>query len=68
MPYDSLAQERWAHTPAAKAAHFPTGEFDAASKGVKLPEHAMHAERIRRIIRSAIIGMRQYSFRGKTHF
>lgn len=37
MPYKSLAQERWAHTPSAKKAGFPTAEFDSASKGMKLP-------------------------------
>jgi hypothetical protein len=40
MPYASKAQERWAHTPSAKKAGFPTAEFDAASKGKKLPAKA----------------------------
>jgi hypothetical protein len=42
VPYKSAKQERWAHTPSAKKAGFPTAEFDAASKGMKLPEHAKH--------------------------
>lgn len=42
MPYKSKAQERWAHTPAGKAALGAKGvkEFDQASKGKKLPERA----------------------------
>lgn len=63
MPYTSLKQERWAHTPAAKAKGFPTAEFDAASKGLKLPMHAMRAERIKRVIHAAISGIRQFEFR-----
>lgn len=39
MPYVSDAQRRWAHTENAKKAGFPTAEFDAASKGMKLPAH-----------------------------
>lgn len=42
MPYASKKQERWAHTASAKKAGFPTAEFDAASKGKKLPEHVHH--------------------------
>lgn len=38
MPYKSDAQRRWAHTESAKKSGFPTGEFDEASKGKKLPE------------------------------
>ena len=38
MPYESLKQERWAHTENAKKAGFPTKEFDKASKGMKLPK------------------------------
>lgn len=38
MPYKSLAQERWAHTPEGrKALGAKLAEFDAASKGMKLP-------------------------------
>ena len=44
MPYKSAKQERWAHTEAAKKAGFPTAEFDAASKGKKLPESAHHVK------------------------
>jgi hypothetical protein len=38
MPYVSDAQRRWAHTPTAKAAGFPTKEWDDKSRGLKLPE------------------------------
>lgn len=41
MPYVSSAQRKFAHTSTARAAGFPTAEFDAASKGMRgLPEHA----------------------------
>ena len=42
MPYKSKAQQRWAHTPAGKRALGPKGvaEYDAASKGKKLPAKA----------------------------
>ena len=40
MPYRSMKQERFAHTPTAKKAGFPTKEFDKASKGMKLPKVA----------------------------
>lgn len=42
MPYKSLKQERWAHSPAGmkKLGAAKVAEFDAASKGMKLPEHA----------------------------
>jgi hypothetical protein len=55
MPYVSRAQQGFAHTPAAKAAGFPTAEFDAASKGMhNLPAHvrngkAAKSEAIRRM-------------------
>ena len=39
MPYVSKAQDRWAHTPEGrKALGSKLAEFDAASKGLKLPE------------------------------
>jgi hypothetical protein len=41
MPYKSMAQERWAHTPAGtKALGGAAGvaEWDSASKGMKLPD------------------------------
>ena len=41
MPYKSLAQERWAHTPeGSKALGGPSAvaEWDAATKGKKLPK------------------------------
>ena len=39
MPYVSDAQRRWAHTPAAREAGFPTEEWDRESKGQRhLPE------------------------------
>jgi hypothetical protein len=41
MPYSSLAQERWAHTPAGTKAlggKDKVAEWDAASKGKKLPK------------------------------
>lgn len=39
MPYKSLQQEKWAHTPSGLKAlgKDKVAEFDAASKGVKLP-------------------------------
>lgn len=43
MPYKSLAQERWAHTAAGTKALGGSGavsEWDAASKGKKLPKKA----------------------------
>lgn len=42
MPYKSDAQRRWAHTKAGKKALGEQGvkEFDAASKGKKLPKFA----------------------------
>lgn len=41
MPYKSDAQRRWAHTPKGKKAlggDEKVAEWDAASKGKKLPE------------------------------
>jgi hypothetical protein len=41
MPYKSAAQRRWAHTKAGTKAlggKSKVGEWDAASKGKKLPE------------------------------
>lgn len=40
MPYKSQRQERWAHTQAGIKAlgKAKVAEFDAASKGMKLPE------------------------------
>jgi hypothetical protein len=41
MPYESLAQERWAHTSAGTKAlggKQKVAEWDAATKGKKLPE------------------------------
>jgi hypothetical protein len=43
MPYKSLAQEGWAHTPAGQKAlggAAKVAEWDAATKGKKLPKHA----------------------------
>ncbi len=43
MPYKSTAQERWAHTPEgikALGGKKKVAEWDAASKGMKLPKHA----------------------------
>ncbi|HWQ96270.1 MAG TPA: hypothetical protein VN368_02745 [Candidatus Methylomirabilis sp.] len=40
MPYKSKAQEKWAHTPEGiKKLGGKVKEWDAASKGLKLPEH-----------------------------
>jgi hypothetical protein len=42
MPYKSDAQRKWAHTPAgvkALGGKEKVSEWDAASKGKKLPEH-----------------------------
>jgi hypothetical protein len=43
MPYESKAQERWAHTPSGEKALGKSGveEWDAASKGKQLPERKM---------------------------
>ena len=49
MPYKSAKQERWAHTASAKKAGFPTAEFDAASKGKKLPESVHHKDQTKQI-------------------
>lgn len=41
MPYESLAQERWAHTPAGTKAlggKDKVAEWDSATKGKKLPQ------------------------------
>jgi hypothetical protein len=39
MPFKSMAQERWAHTPEGeKALGSKLAEFDSASKGLTLPE------------------------------
>lgn len=41
MPYKSLAQERWAHTPAGEEAlggKAAVHEWDEATKGKKLPK------------------------------
>lgn len=41
MPYESLAQEHWAHTPQGMKALGGAGavsEWDAATKGKKLPK------------------------------
>jgi hypothetical protein len=40
MPYKSLAQERWAHSPSGIKALGKKGvkEWDAATKGKRLPE------------------------------
>ena len=43
MPYKSLQQEKWAHTPAGeKALGGPAkvAEWDAATKGKRLPKRA----------------------------
>lgn len=40
-PYRSLAQEKWAHTPAGKkklGGAAKVAEWDNASKGMKLPQ------------------------------
>jgi hypothetical protein len=42
MPYKSLAQEHWAHTPAGTRAlggKAKVAEWDHATKGKKLPKH-----------------------------
>lgn len=45
-PYQSLAQERWAHSPSGKEALGEKGvkEWDAATRGKKLPEKVGKAE------------------------
>lgn len=44
MPYESLAQERFFHTPTARKKGITpamTKEWDQASKGMKLPKKAV---------------------------
>ena len=44
MPYESIAQEHWAHTPAGTKAlggAASVHEWDEATKGKHLPEHKM---------------------------
>lgn len=51
MPYKSDAQRRWAHTPAGmKALGGPekVAEWDAASKGKKLPERVKQSGKKKR--------------------
>lgn len=45
MPYKSLKQERWAHSPAGVKAlgKGKVAEFDQASKGLPLPKMAKKA-------------------------
>ena len=57
MPYESIAQERWAHTPEGeKALGGPAkvAEWDSASKGMKLPRKvktpAAHAVRLAAVL------------------
>jgi hypothetical protein len=40
MPYKSIKQEKWAHSPSGQKALGASGvkEWDQASKGLKLPE------------------------------
>jgi hypothetical protein len=41
MPYESLAQERWAHSPSglkALGGKAKVAEWDASTRGKKLPE------------------------------
>jgi hypothetical protein len=56
VPYKSAAQRRWAHTPAGtKALGGPekVAEWDAATKGKKLPERKKSArEAIARAIQT----------------
>jgi hypothetical protein len=58
MPYKSIAQERWAHTPnGEKALGGPSkvAEWDSASKGMKLPRKVKaptpHAVRLASVLR-----------------
>lgn len=47
MPYKSDAQRRWAHTPSGEQAlggPAKVAEWDAASKGMKLPERKAPAK------------------------
>ena len=49
MPFKSLKQERWAHMAEGRAAlGNKLAEFDAASKGLKLPMYANKAPRVRK--------------------
>ncbi len=45
MPFVSKAQERWAHTPSGRQAlGSKLAEFDAASKGLSLPNRVKPAK------------------------
>lgn len=47
MPYKSLAQERWAHTPEGMKAlggAAAVSEWDSATKGKKLPKKVKRAK------------------------
>lgn len=48
MPYRSMAQERFAHTPTGRRKFGPQNveEFDAASKDKKLPERAPQSKEL----------------------
>lgn len=61
MPYESLAQERWAHTPEGEKALGGPGkvaEWDAATKGMKLPRKIgapkPHAARLAHALRTNV--------------
>ncbi len=48
MPYKSVAQERWAHTPAGKKAlggSAKVAEWDQASEGLRLPKRVKRSAR-----------------------
>lgn len=64
MPYKSDAQRRWAHTKAGtKALGGPekVSEWDRASKGDSLPDHAGSEEMIRAIRQHALQRLRELS-------
>lgn len=48
MPWESKRQERWGNSPAGKEAmgEKKVAEFNSATKGHKLPDHARHSKHI----------------------
>lgn len=60
MPYKSLAQERWAHTPAGTKAlggKSKVKEWDAATKGMDIPRRKDGKSDMRRVKPAAKRGL-----------
>ena len=67
MPYQSLAQERWAHTPSGEQAlggAAKVAEWDAATKGASLPQRVSKtkkpiSDRVKQLHASGMISNNQ---------